>query len=409
MLNLPYGENAVIAICSYLGFNQEDSIILNKSSIERGLFCGETLKKFHSEILKNHSTSQDDIFTKPDVNKVANMKHGNYNKLNENGYVSEGIQIEHEDIIIGKISPIQPTTNNKIYKDNSEMYKLLVPAVIDKVHTNIYNSERNEMCNIRCRMERIPLIGDKFSNFHAGKATVGIILPQKDMPFSKSGMTPDLIINPHGYPKRMSLGHFIECIGGKVAALSGKFVDGTPFNDIDVNNLSSELKNLGFTSYGTEKLYCGITGRPMESEIFMAPSYILRLRHMVRDKVHSRARGRRQSLTRQPLEGRSKDGGLKIGEMEKDAIVAHGISQFLKERLMETSDITIVYICDHCGLYAYKKIDKDYYICNSCKNSTNISPVCIPYAFKLLSQELASVNILPQIITDNYIEHVNIK
>jgi DNA-directed RNA polymerase II subunit RPB2 len=407
MLDLPYGENVIIAICSYKGYNQEDSIILNKSSIERGLFAADTLKKIHSEILKNHSTSQDDIFTKPDRNKVANMKHGNYDKLNDKGYIPEETAIQHEDIIIGKISPIQPTNTNKMYKDNSEMYKLLVPGVIDRVHTGIFNSERYEMYNIRIRMEREPLIGDKFSNFHAGKGTVGIILPQKDMPFTKSGMTPDVIINPHGYPRRMSMGHFIECIGAKIAALTGNFVDGTPFNNFDVKTLSEHLKNLGFSPFGTEKLYCGITGQPMETEIFFAPSYFLRLRHMVQDKVHARARGPKQALTRQPLEGRSRDGGLKIGEMEKDAIVAHGMGQFLKERFMETSDITIVHVCDYCGMFSYKAIDKDYYKCNGCKNTINTSAVCIPYAFKLLSQELASVNIVLQIITKNFIKTDN--
>jgi DNA-directed RNA polymerase II subunit RPB2 len=404
MLDMPYGENVIIAFCSYEGYNQEDSIIINKSAIERGLFSADTLKKYHSEILKNHSTSQDDIFTKPDRNKVANMKHGNYDKLNDKGYVSEETSIQHEDMIIGKISPIQPTNTNKMYKDNSEMYKLLVPGVIDRVHTGIFNSERYEMYNIRVRMFREPLIGDKFSNFHAGKGTVGIILPQKDMPFSESGMIPDIIINPHSYPKRMAMGHFIECISAKIAALTGKFIDGTPFNNFDVKSLPEALEKLGFSSHGTEKLYSGITGQPMESEIFFTPSYFLRIRHMVQDKVHARARGPRQSLTRQPLEGRSRDGGLKIGEMEKDAIIAHGMGQFLKERLMETSDITLIHVCDYCGLPAFKAIDKDYYKCNGCKNSINISAVSIPYAFKLLSQELMTVNIMPQIITKNFIE-----
>ena len=404
MLDMPYGENVIIAICSYEGYNQEDSIVLNKSSIERGMFGAETLKKYHSEILKNHSTSQDDIFTKPDRNKVANMKHGNYDKLNDKGYVPEETIINHEDIIIGKISPIQPTNTNKMYKDNSDMYKVLVPGVIDRVHTGIFNSDRYEMYNIRVRMDREPLVGDKFSNLHAGKGTVGIILPQKDMPFSESGMVPDIIINPHSYPKRMAMGHFIECIAAKIAALTGQFIDGTPFNNFDVNSLPEQLEKLGFSSHGTEKLYSGITGLPMETEIFMAPSYYLRLRHMVQDKVHARSRGPRQSLTRQPLEGRSRDGGLKIGEMEKDAIEAHGMGQFLKERLMETSDITICHVCDLCGGFAHKAIDKDYYKCNGCKNSVKTSAVCIPYAFKLLSQELMTVNIQPHIITKNHIE-----
>ena len=403
MIDLPYGENAIIAICSHLGYNQEDSIIFNQSSIDRGIFRAKTVKKCHSEILKNPSTSQDDIFTKPDRNKVTGMKNGNYNKLNDKGYIPEGTRIENGDIIIGKISPIQPTNNNKMYKDNSDMYKSIVPGVIDRVHTGIFNSDRYEMYNIRIRMEREPIIGDKFTNFHAGKGTIGITLPQKNMPFTKSGMVPDLIFNPLGYPKRMSLGHFIECIAGKQAAETGKFIDGTPFNNYDVSQLPEALRKLGFSPFGTEPMYCGMTGKKLDCEIFIGPTYILRLRHLVEDKIHARGRGPTQALTRQPLEGRSKDGGLKIGEMEKDAIVAHGMGQFLKERMMETSDITLLHICDDCGMFAYKVIDKDYYKCKGCKNTTRISAVTIPYACKLLFQELTSVNIQPRIRTEKSI------
>jgi DNA-directed RNA polymerase II subunit RPB2 len=403
-LDLPCGENAIIAICSYTGYNQEDSIIFNQSAIDRGLFRTDTLRKYHSEIKKNPSTSQDDVFTKPDRNKVTGMKQGNYEKLNEKGYVPEETIINNEDVIIGKISPIQPTgNNNKVYKDSSEIFKSNIPGVIDRVHTGIYNNEGYEMYNVRVRMERIPVIGDKFTTFHGSKGTIGITYKQKDMPFTESGIIPDLILNPHGFPSRMSLGHFIECLAAKTVAETGKFIDGTPFNDYDVNQLPVLLKDLGYSPYGTEKMYCGLTGRKMDVEIFIGPVYTLKLKHMVLDKVHGRARGPKQALTRQPLEGRSKDGGLKIGEMEKDALVAHGMGQFLKERFMETSDITKAYVCDECGMFAAKVIDKDYYKCKGCQNSTRISSIVIPYAFKLLTQELTSVNILPRIRTERNI------
>jgi len=677
-MDLPYGENSIVAVCSYNGYNQEDSIIFNQSAIDRGIFRAESLKKFESEILKNPSTSQDDIFTKPDRNKVTGMKQGNYDKLNDKGYAPKETVLNNEDIMIGKISPIQPTgNNNKVYKDSSTIFKSNVQGVVDHIHTGVYNAEGYEMYNMRVRMERKPISGDKFTcyddshevltmdgwinikdvtekhrvaslnnnklvyqhptetqsydyegdmylvesnqislcvtpnhrmwvrprtgkyraelaqdilhqrrcykknvdaiqvdknteffeyndkdeithfkiedekyeiknwvrffgiwlaegcihkqnsyivisadkqrvkdelisianfygwNFnkqrdhpdasdrniwnllnvkifkyllpqsvgavnksfpewvwslpvylcqelingmmlgdghtmengtrrydtsskkladgfqrlclHAGfstnvsvkyeaghcsqeiksgknkgkvikstcdayrmtiietqtepqvnknikekdgiiidnhdqmiefkgkvycctvpgegvmvvrrggymclsgnsrhgqKGTVGITYKQKDMPFTESGIIPDLILNPHGYPSRMSLGHFIECIASKEAAETGHFVDGTPFNNYDISQIPEALKKLGYSPYGTEVMYCGLTGRKMDVEIFIGPVYSIRLKHMVLDKVHGRARGPKQALTRQPLEGRSRDGGLKIG------------------------------------------------------------------------------------------------
>jgi len=408
-MDLPYGQNVVVAIMSYMGYNQEDSVVFNEASIDRGLFRADTLKKHHSEIVKNPSTSQDDIFIKPDPNKVTGMKQGNYNKLNEKGFAVEETIITNQDMIIGKVSPIQPTgNNNKVYKDNSEQFKSNVDGVIDRVHTGVYNNDGYEMYNVRVRMERKPVIGDKFTNRHGQKGTLGILLPQKDMPFTEEGIVPDLIMNPHSIPSRMTVAQLIECLASKIAAISGEFIDGTPFNDYDVRDLPAILKKLGYKPHGTETMYCGITGKKMEAEIFMGPTYYMRLKHMVLDKVHSRSIGPRQALTKQPLEGRSRDGGLKIGEMEKDAMVAHGVGQFLKERLMETSDITKVHVCDECGRFASKVFDKDYYYCEGCNNSTRISAVSMPYACKLLFQEITSVNILPRIRTKQTVYEANV-
>jgi DNA-directed RNA polymerase II subunit RPB2 len=401
-LELPFGENAVVAIMSYNGYNQEDSIIINESAIERGLFRADILDKYESKIEKNPSTSQDDEFTKPDRNKVTGMKQGNYNKLNDLGYIPEETVIQNEDIIIGKISPIQPIGNdNKVYKDNSTIFKSNVEGVIDRVHTNVYNAEGYQVYNVRIRTERKPIIGDKFTSFHGQKGTVGITYKQKDMPFTEEGIIPDLIINPHAFPTRMSLGQMIETLCGKIATGTCNFIDGTPFSDYDVMKIPEHLIKLGFTPHGTETMYCGITGKKMEAKIFIGPTYYIRTRHMVMDKIHARATGPRQKLTKQPLEGRSRDGGLRIGEMERDAIISHGMSQFMKERFMETSDITKVHICDLCGRIVSKMIDKNYYQCKGCNNTTHISHVVIPYAAKLLFQELTSVNILPRIRTEN--------
>ena len=287
MLNLPAGENAIVAIMSYTGYNQEDSLIFNQSAIDRGIFRVDSMKKFHSEIQKNPSTSQDDIFMKPDRNKVTGMKQGNYDKLNEKGFIPEETIIENEDILIGKVSPIQPTgNNNKVYKDSSEVFKSNVDGVIDRVHTNIFNSDGYEQYNVRVRMERIPMIGDKFASAYGQKGTLGIALPQKDMPFTEEGMIPDLIMNPHAIPSRMTVAQLIECMSAKIGAIDGKFMDGTPFNDYNVRDLPNILKKLGYDAYGTETMYCGITGRKIEAKIFIGPTYYMRLKHMVLDKVH---------------------------------------------------------------------------------------------------------------------------
>ena len=754
MNNLPAGENLIVAIMSYTGYNQEDSLIFNQTAIDRGILRVDSLKTYYSEIEKNPSTSQDDIFVKPDRNTVTGMKQGNYDKLNEKGFIPEETEINNEDIIIGKVSPIQPTgNNNKVYKDSSEIFKSNVPGVVDRVHTNIFNSDGYEQYNMRVRMERVPVIGDKFAcyddshdvlttdgwinikditlqhkvaclkdentlvyenptqvqsydyegkmylvesnqvslcvtpnhrmwvgdrngkykieeaneilgkqryykknvesiivenneyfilpavdelpelklimndwliffgiwmaegcdvhksndlriashkprvkeainkcnislNFdirkytendwriyskqivtffkplsvnapnkylpewvwnlsqeqcrvlidgmllgdghtmangtcrydtsstrladdfqrlclHAGwscnkmlkydaghqstivkgerkgaiitskydawrltiiksqntplvnkninkgpqldswfenkdengntvsikvyccsvpsgiiyvrrkgivtwcgqsrhgqKGTLGIALPQKDMPFTEEGMVPDIIFNPHGIPSRMTVAQLIETMVSKIGAIKGKFMDGTPFNNYNIRELPTVLKKLGYSPYGTEIMYCGITGKKIQTEIFIGPVYYMRLKHMVLDKVHARARGPRQALTRQPLDGRARAGGLKVGEMEKDAMEAHGIGQFTKERMMETSDIETFRICDDCGLLATRVIDKEYYVCNPCGNHTRISSVNLPYACKLLFQELMSINILPRIRTE---------
>lgn len=398
--DIPIGENIIVAIMSYNGYNQEDSLIFNQSAVDRGLFRADTLDKYSAKIEKNPSTSKDDIFTKPDPNQVADMKHGNYSKLNEDGYIPEETEITRGDILIGKISPIQPTGNNKVYKDNSEIYKSNVPGVVDRVHTGVYNSDGYEMYNMRVRMERVPMIADKFSNRFAQKGTIGILLPQKDMPFTEEGIIPDMIMNPLSIPSRMTISQLIEMMAAKVGIYNGEFIDGTPFCDFNTKDLPKIMEKLGLSKYGTETLYCGMTGRKMKAQIFMGPVYTFRLKHMVLDKIHGRSTGPIQALTRQPLEGRAKDGGLKIGTMECDALIAHGAGQFLKERMMECSDITKVYVCDECGLFASKVINKDYHICHSCNNTSRISPIVIPYATKLLFQELMSVNILPRIKTD---------
>lgn len=396
-VHVPYTENVVLAIASYSGFNQEDSMIINKTAVDRGLYRATGFKKYKVSLEKNPATSQDEVFMKPDATKTTGMKDGNYDKLNEKGFVPEETLIKNGDVIIGKVSPIQPNANNKVFKDESEIYKSNTDGVIDKVWSGIYDNDGYEMYNMRVRSERVPGIGDKYASRYGQKATTGALLVAEDMPYTKSGMVPDLIINPCCLPTRQTVGQLIEMFTGKVGAIKGKYIDGTPFKKMDLEDLNEVLRENGFSDYGEEEMYCGYTGLKMKCKIFVGVSSYARLKHLVKDKIHGRARGPSQILSRQPPEGRSRDGGLRFGEMECWSMTSHGASIFLRERMFNTSDAYAVHICNNCGLIASKIIDKEIHICTACRNNTDTSLVEIPYATKLLFQELMAINILPRI------------
>jgi len=310
--HIPYSENVVIAICAYSGFNQEDSMIINKTAVDRGLYRATGFKKYKVSLEKNPATSQDEIFMKPDPTKTTGMKDGNYDKLNEKGFVPEETTIVNGDVIIGKVSPIQQNANNKVFKDESEIYKSNTTGVIDKVWNGIYDNEGYEMYNMRVRSERVPGIGDKYASRYGQKATTGALLAAEDMPYTKSGMIPDLIINPCCLPTRQTVGQLIEMFTGKAGAISGKYVDGTAFSRINLDEFNDVLKDNGFEEYGEEEMYCGYTGIKMTTKIFVGVSAYARLKHLVKDKIHGRAKGPAQILTRQPPEGRSRDGGKHV-------------------------------------------------------------------------------------------------
>lgn len=384
--------------------NQEDSVILNGSAVEKGLFRASALKKYIEEAKKNPASSQMDIFMKPDSNRVSGMKKANYDKLNENGYVPEETVIEDGDVIIGLVSP-KPVVSEggHQYNDNSVIFKSMDKGAIDRVMMGT-NTDGHPIMMMRVRSEKIPEIGDKFASRNGQKGVCGYKARRTDMPFTQSGLTPDIILNPNAFPKRMTIGQFIECLLSKVCCLKGIHGDATPFMGTDINKINDDLVALGYEDWGYETMYNGMTGEKMDTRIFIGPTYYQRLKQMVKDKAFARATGQVELLTRQPTAGKSRGGGLRLGEMERDAVLAHGASMFLRERLMESSDIYDMYVCDLCGLIASKsKANKTAYVCQSCSNRSRVSRVVVPYCFKLLHQELLSMNIRTSIRTTHAI------
>jgi DNA-directed RNA polymerase II subunit RPB2 len=399
---LPAGENVIVAIACYSGYNQEDSLIMNQSSIDRGLFNSTFYRTYRTEERKNLSTMAEEKFCRPDKSECSGLRHGSYDNLNENGLVKIGTIVSGDDIIIGKKTPIMniPSRSKKnvSYKDNSISLRSNESGIVDRVILTT-NTDGYRLAKVRVRSNRIPEIGDKFSSRHGQKGTIGMVYRAEDMPFTEDGITPDIIINPACIPSRMTIGQLLECTLSKRGAIEGKRYDGTPFNRLNIDEICDEFKKYGFNRKGTEVLYNGQTGERIETEIFIGPTFYQRLKHMVKDKIHSRSTGPVQNLTRQPAEGRSRDGGLRLGEMEVDCLLSHGASGFLKERIFECSDMYSAYVCNQCGLLATVNPHKNIYLCNSCGNTNNFSKINLPFASKLLWQELYSLGIIPRIIT----------
>lgn len=400
----PCGENAIVAISSYYGFNQDDSLAINNTAVELGFFRATSLKKQKEEIKGTTTAPQSGLFMKPDPSRVSGIKKdANYEKIEENGYPKLNTYVKSGDVIIGIGLPRSVTQNDdKPYRDNSVIYKSHVPGRIDGIVTGTSNDD-NPFIKIRISQERIPNVGDKLSSRHAQKGTIGIKAKRPNLPYTKKGIVPHIIINPNCIPKRMTIGQLIETLLGKVCAIKGIYGDSTPFMGADIYKMNEELVKLGYEEWGNETMYNGVTGEKMQTKIFIGPTYYHRLKQMVGDKIHSRAEGQNQLLTRQPTEGRSRDGGLKIGEMERDALCCHGISQFMKEAMIDKSDIYKAYICDICGFFAHKIPTKNYYGCPACNNTTRITRISIPYTFKLFMQELRSLGVNGKIRTANSI------
>jgi DNA-directed RNA polymerase II subunit RPB2 len=410
--NVPSGHQIHVAIMTHTGYNQEDSILINKGSIDRGLFCATI---YHTEKDTDENIIRDEIIRcKPDPEKTKAIKFGNYDKLNSSGFVPENTFIQNRDVIIAKIVPIKENRNDPTktikYEDQSKIYKTDEETYIDKNYTG-RNGDGYDQCKVRLRTLRKPVIGDKFSSKSGQKSTVGLIIDEKDMPFTKNGLRPDIILNPHAIPSRMTIAQLKETILGKVLLELGLFGDGTSFGNMSIRTIINELQRIGYESYGNEVMYDGLTGEQLEADIFIGPTYYMRLKHMVNDKVHSRSTGAVTGLTRQACEGRSVNGGLRVGEMEKDVLLAHGMSNFIKDRFYNCADKFEIYVCKKCGMNAiyndnsirknnkYEN-DMNVHLCKTCNNTTDFARIQLPFACKLLFQELQAINVIPRMITE---------
>jgi len=400
---IPSGCNINVAIMTHTGYNQEDSLLVNKGSIERGLFQA-TIYHTEKDEDKQKINGDEEIRCRPDPSKTKGMKFGNYNKVNSKGLIPENQLVENRDIIISKVTPIKENRNDHTklikYEDQSKIYRTVEEVYIDKNYIE-RNGDGYSFAKVRLRAVRRPVIGDKFSSRHGQKGTVGNIIPEEDMPFNRHGVRPDIIINPHAIPSRMTIGQLKETLLGKVLVELGLFGDGTSFGDLDVKSISNKLLEMGYEANGNELMYNGLTGEQIECDVFMGPVFYQRLKHMVNDKQHSRSIGPMVNLTRQPAEGRSRDGGLRFGEMERDGMLSHGASRFTKGRMYDASDKYQVFVCKKCGLIASYNDQLHIHHCRTCDNRVDFAYVEIPYACKLLFQELITMNVVPRVITEN--------
>ncbi|KNZ77353.1 DNA-directed RNA polymerase III subunit RPC2 [Termitomyces sp. J132] len=382
---LPAGQNATVAVMSFSGYDIEDALILNKASLDRGYGRCQVLRKNATLIRKYPNGTFDRLADAPvDENGQVAKK---YDIIQMDGLAGVGERVDPGDVYVNKQSPTNATDNTFTgqaasvpYKNTPLTYKSPVAGNIDKVMISDTENDQT-LIKVLIRQTRRPELGDKFSSRHGQKGVCGLIVNQEDMPFNDRGISPDTIMNPHGFPSRMTVGKMIELLAGKAGVLRGTLEYGTAFGGSKVEDMSRILVENGFSYAGKDMLTSGITGEPLEAYVYFGPIYYQKLKHMVMDKMHARARGPRATLTRQPTEGRSREGGLRLGEMERDCLIGYGATQLLLERLMISSDKFEVNACGECGLMGYNGW------CTYCKSSKKMAQLTIPYAAKLLFQE----------------------
>ena len=401
----PAGQNCVVAVLPFDGYNIEDAIVLSKASVDRGLGRTFFFRIYDAEA-KQYPGGMRDSFEIPNAEDNVRGYKGEraYRLLEEDGVVAAESPVKGGDILIGKTSPPRFMEEYREFessgpyrRDTSIGVRPSEAGVIDTV-VMTQSNEGGKMYKIRARDMRIPEIGDKFASRHGQKGVLGILAKAEDLPYTAEGMSPDVLINPHAFPSRMTVGMMMESICGKAASFRGKRFDGSAFVGEKMDEVKQVMDAHNFKYSGKEIMYDGRTGKAFPVDVFIGVVYYQKLHHMVADKIHARARGQVQMLTKQPTEGRARGGGLRFGEMERDCLIAYGASMILKDRLLDESDKSDVYVCERCGLVAYHDVKQRKYVCRVCGDKAKVSSVSVAYAFKLLLQEMQSLNVAPRLL-----------